>query len=260
MGKSRDLFKKIGDLKVTFHAKVGVIKDENGRDLTEDDQIKKRWQDYTDGRINSSDDLNSWSNELEPETLKSEVRWALACLADNKAAGVDEIPIELFNILLDAAVKFLLALCQQIWKTQQWPRLEKAGLNESEAGINIAGRNINNLRYADDITLAESEEELKDLLMRVKEESAKAGLLHNVKKTKIMANSNLCSWHIDGEEVESVTGFIFLGSKISSDGDCSYEIKSRLLLGRRGTASLVKLVKIKDTINKGLHSQLWYSQ
>ncbi|CAH2302922.1 Hypothetical predicted protein [Pelobates cultripes] len=125
--------------------------------------------------------------------------------------------------------------------------MHKAGLDESKAGINIAGRNINNLRYADDTTLmAESEEELKDLLMRVKEESTKAGLLLNVKKTKIMANSNLSSWEIDGEEVEAVTVFIFLGSKISSDGDCSHEFKRCLLLGRKAMASLDKLVKTKD--------------
>ncbi|CAH2311786.1 Hypothetical predicted protein [Pelobates cultripes] len=122
----------------------------------------------------------------------------------------------------------------------------KAGLDGSKAGVNIAGRNINNLRYADDTTLmAESEEELKDLLMMVKE-SEKAGLLLNVEKTKIMPNSNLCSWQIDMEEVEAVTDFIFLGSKISSDGDCSHEIKRRLLLGRKAMANLDKLVKTKD--------------
>ncbi|XP_063306434.1 uncharacterized protein LOC134607805 [Pelobates fuscus] len=124
MGKSRDLFKKIGNLKVTFHAKV--IKDKNGRELTEEAQIKKRWQEYTEDLyrkdLNSSDDLNSWSNEMEPEILESEGRWALGYLADNKAAGVDEIPIELFKILQDDAVKILLALCLQIWKTQQWPK------------------------------------------------------------------------------------------------------------------------------------------
>ncbi|CAH2223431.1 Hypothetical predicted protein [Pelobates cultripes] len=125
--------------------------------------------------------------------------------------------------------------------------MHKAGLDESKNGINIAGRNINNLRYADYTTLmAESEEELKDLLMRVKEESAKAGLLLNVKKTKIMTNSNLSSWQIDGEEVEAVTDFIFLGSKISSDGECSHEIKRYLLLGRKAMACLDKLLKTKD--------------
>ncbi|XP_063295326.1 uncharacterized protein LOC134582583 [Pelobates fuscus] len=109
-----------------WELKVGVIKDKNGRDLTEEDQIKKRWQEYTEDLyrkdLNSSDDLNSWCNEIEQEILESEVRWAIGCLADNKAAGVDEISIELFNILKDDAVKFLLVLCQQIWKTQQWPK------------------------------------------------------------------------------------------------------------------------------------------
>ncbi|CAH2312456.1 Hypothetical predicted protein [Pelobates cultripes] len=351
--------------------------------------------------------LNSWSDEMKPEILESEVRWALGCLADNKAARVDEIPIELFKILQDDAVKFLLALCQQMWKTQQQPKdwkrsvyipipkkgnakecfnyrtialishasklrsykldfpvqtiygpelpyvqaglckgrgtrdqianvqwiIEKArefqkniyfcfidyskafdcvdqnnmwqvlkemgvpdhlirllrnlyvdqeatvrtdhgttewfkigkgvrqgcilstylfnlyaeyimcnaGLDESKAGNNISGRNINNLRYADGTTLMdESEEELKHLLISFKEESAKAGLLLNVKKTKIMANSNLSSWQIDGEEVEAVTDFIFLGSKISLDCDCSHEIKRRLLLGGKAMDKLIK--------------------
>ncbi|KAF7247890.1 putative uncharacterized transposon-derived protein F52C9.6 [Varanus komodoensis] len=104
--------------------------------------------------------------------------------------------------------------------------MRKVGLDESPVGIKIAGRNINNLRYADDATLmAESEEELKSLLMRVKEESAKVGLKLNIKKTKIMASGPLASWQIDGEEVEVVTDFIFLGSKITTDGDCSQEIK-----------------------------------
>ncbi|CAH2315054.1 Hypothetical predicted protein [Pelobates cultripes] len=123
----------------------------------------------------------------------------------------------------------------------------KAGLDESKAGINVVGRNINNLRYVDDTTLlAESEEELKYLLMRAKEESEKAALLLNVKKTKIMANSNLSFWQINGEEVEAVADFIFMGSKISSDGDCSHEIKICLLLGRKAMASMDKLVKTKN--------------
>ncbi|CAH2219306.1 Hypothetical predicted protein [Pelobates cultripes] len=211
MGKSRDLFKKIGNLKVTFHAKVGVIKDKNGRDLTEEDQIKKRWQEYTEDLYRKDlNNSNSWSNEMEPDILESKVRCALGCFADNKAAGVDEIPIELFKILQDDAVKILLALRQQIWKPQQWPKywernlyvdqeatvrtehgttewfkigkgvrqgcilspylfnlyaeyvIRNAGLDESKAKINIAGRNIKNLRYADTTLMAESEEELKE--------------------------------------------------------------------------------------------------
>ena len=104
--------------------------------------------------------------------------------------------------------------------------MRNAGLEEEQVGIKIAGRNINNLRYADDTTLrAESEEELKSLLMKVKEESKKVGLKLNIKKTKIMASGPITSWQIDGETTETVTGFIFLGSKIIADGDCSHEIK-----------------------------------
>ena len=106
------------------------------------------------------------------------------------------------------------------------------GLEEAQAGIKIAGRNINNLRYADDTTLmAESEEELKSLLMKVKEESQNVGLKLNIQKTKIMASGPIPSWQVDGERVETVSDFIFGGSKITADGDCSHEIKRRLLLG-----------------------------
>ena len=108
------------------------------------------------------------------------------------------------------------------------------GLKEAEAGIKIAGRNINNLRYADDTTLmAESEEELKPLLMKVKEESEKVGLNLNIQKMKIMASGPITSWEIDEERVEAVSDFLFLGSKITADGDCSHEIRRRLLLGRK---------------------------
>ena len=109
-----------------------------------------------------------------------------------------------------------------------------AGLEESQAGIKIARRNINNLSYADDTTLmAESEEELKSLLMKVKEESEKVGLKLNTQKAKVMTFGPITSWHIDGETMETVRDFIFLGSKITADGDCSHEIKRRLLLGRK---------------------------
>ena len=108
--------------------------------------------------------------------------------------------------------------------------MQNARLDEAQAGIKIAGRNITNLRYADDTTLmAESEEELKSLLMRVKEESEKAGLKLNFQKTKIMASGPITSWHIDGETMETVSHFIFLGSKITTDGDCSHEIKRHSL-------------------------------
>ena len=112
--------------------------------------------------------------------------------------------------------------------------MRNAGLDEAQAGIKIARRTINNLRYADDTTLmAESEKELKSLLMKVKEESEKDGLKLNIQKTKIMASGLITSWQIDGETVETVTDFIFWGSKITADGDCTYEIKRRLLLGRK---------------------------
>ena len=112
--------------------------------------------------------------------------------------------------------------------------MRNAGLEEAQAGIKIAGRNINNLRYADDNTLmAESEEELKSLLRKVKEESEKVGLKLNILKTKIMASGPITSWEIDGETVETVSDFIFLGSKFTADGDCSHEIKRHLLLGRK---------------------------
>ena len=108
-----------------------------------------------------------------------------------------------------------------------------AGLDEAQAGIKIAGRNINNLSYADDATLMAESEELKSHLMKVKEESEKAGLKLNIQKMKIMASSPITSWQIDGETIETVTDFIFLGSKITADGDCSHEIKRCLLLGRK---------------------------
>ena len=112
--------------------------------------------------------------------------------------------------------------------------MRNAGLEETQAGIKIAGKNINHLRYADDTTLmAESEEELKSLLMKVKEESEKVGLKLNIQKTKIMASSPITPWEIDGETVETVSDFIFLGSKITVDDDCSHEIKRQLLLGRK---------------------------
>ena len=124
--------------------------------------------------------------------------------------------------------------------------MRKTGLEEAQAGIKIAGRNINNLRYADDTTLmAESEEELKSLLMKVKE-SEKVGLKLNIQKTKIMASGPITSWEIDGETVETVADFIFLGSKITADGDCSHEIKRRLLLGRKVMINLDSILKSRD--------------
>ena len=125
--------------------------------------------------------------------------------------------------------------------------MRNAGLEETQARIKIAGRNINNLRYADDTTLmAESEEELKSLLMKVKEESEKAGLKLNIQKTKIMASCTITSWQIDGETMGTVTDFIFLGSKITADGDCSHETRRRLLLGRKAMTNLDSTFKSRD--------------
>ena len=122
-----------------------------------------------------------------------------------------------------------------------------ARLDEAQAGIKIAGRNINNLRHADDTTLgAESEEEEKSLLMKVKEESEKVGLKLNIQKTKIMASCPITSWQIDGETMETVTNFIFLGFKITADDDCSHEIKRRLLLGRKAMTNLDSRLKSRD--------------
>ena len=118
--------------------------------------------------------------------------------------------------------------------TQNANSIRNAGLEEAQAGIKIAGRNINNLRYADDTTLmAESEDELKSLLMKVKVESEKVGLKLNIQKTKVMASGPITSWQIDGEIVETMADFIFLGSKTTADGDCSHQIKRHLLLGRK---------------------------
>ena len=129
--------------------------------------------------------------------------------------------------------------------------MRNAELEEAQAGIKIAGRNISNLRYADDTTLmAESEEELKTLLMKVKEESEKVGLKLNIQKTKIMASGPITSWEIDGETVETVSDFTLWGSKITADGDCSHEIKHeikrRLLLGRKVIANLDSILKSRD--------------
>ena len=127
--------------------------------------------------------------------------------------------------------------------------MRNTGLEETQIGIKIAGRNINNLRYADDITLmAESEEELKSLLMKVKVEREKVCLKLNIQKTKIMASGPIISWEIDGETVETVSDFIFLGSKITADGDCSHAIKRRLLLGREVMTNLDSIRKAETLL------------
>ena len=125
--------------------------------------------------------------------------------------------------------------------------MRNAGLDEAQAGIKIARRNINSLRYADDTTFrAESEEELKSLVMKVKEESEKVGLKFNIQKTKIMASGPVISWQIHGETVETVSDFIFLGSKITADGDCSHEIKRCIFLGRKVMTNLDSILKSRD--------------
>ena len=141
--------------------------------------------------------------------------------------------------------------------------MRNAGLEEAQAGIKIAGRNISNLRYADDTTLmAESEEELRSLLMKVKENSEKIGLKLNIQKTKIIASGPITSWEIDGETVETVADFTFLGCKITADGDCSHEIKRHFLLGRKVMTNLESILKSRDIANKGPSNQvqLWIFQ
>ena len=132
--------------------------------------------------------------------------------------------------------------------------MRNAGLDEAQTGIKIAGRNTNNLRYADDTTLMAEIEELKSLLMKVKEESEKVGLKLHIQKTKIMASGPITSWQIDGETVETVADFIFLDSKITADGDCSHKIKRRLLLGRKVMTNLDSILKSRDiTLPKKVH-------
>src|SRR5574342_227603 len=133
--------------------------------------------------------------------------------------------------------------------------MRNAGLEEAQAGIKISGRNISNLRYTDDTTLmAESEEELKSLLIKVKKESEKAGLKLNIQKTKIMVSGPSTSWEIDGETVETVSDFVFGGSKITADGDCSHKIKRRLLLGRKALTNLDSILKSRDiTLSTKVH-------
>ena len=139
--------------------------------------------------------------------------------------------------------------------------MRNAGLEEAQAGLKISGRNINNLRYADDTTImAESEEELNSLLMKVKEESEKVGLKLNIQKMKIMASGPITSWEIDGEIVETVSDFILGGSKITADGDCSHEIKRRLLLRRKVMTNLDSILKSKDiTLPTNVHLvKVWF--
>ena len=141
--------------------------------------------------------------------------------------------------------------------------MRNAGLDEEQAGITISRRNINNLRYADDTTLmAESEEELKSLLMKVKEESEKVGLKLNIQKTKTMASGPITSWQIDGETVETLTGFILGGSKSTEDGNCSHEIKRHLLLERKAITNLDSILKPETLLcqQRSIKTKLWFFQ
>ena len=140
--------------------------------------------------------------------------------------------------------------------------MRNAGLEEAQAGIKIAERNINNLKYADDTTLtAETEKELKSLLMKVKEESEKVDLKLSIQKTKIMTSGPITSWEIDGERVEIVSDFILGGSQITADGNCSHEIKRRLLLGRKVTTNLDSILKSRDLCQqRSVQSRLWFFQ
>ena len=133
--------------------------------------------------------------------------------------------------------------------------MQNARLDEAQAGFKISERNINNLRYADDTTLMTESEELKSLLMKVKEENKKVGLKLNIEKTKIMASSPITSWQIDGEAIETVRNFILGGSKITADGDCSHEIKRCLLLGRKVMTNIDSVLKSRDSADKGPSSQ-----
>ena len=136
--------------------------------------------------------------------------------------------------------------------------MRNAGLEETQAGIKIARRNINNLRHAEDSThMAKCEEELKSLLMKVKEESDKVGLKLSIQETMIMASGPITSWELDGKTVETVAGFIFLGSKIAADGDCSHGIKGSLLLGRRVMTNIDSVLKSRDSVGDGEDGMIW---
>ena len=416
-GMTRDLFKKIKHLQGQFSARNGTLLNREGKQISNGEEIKNRWKEYTEelynGETNTIENTIIREEEAEPGILESEVRWAIQALANGKAPGEDEIPIECFKVLKEDAIKVLTALCQQIWNTRQWPEdwkksifipipkkgnatdcsnyrtialishaskimlkiiqrrlqpfleremadtqagfrtgrgtrdqianlrwilektrefqkefyicfidyskafdcvnheklwnilmemgvpshliilirnlyteqqasvrtehgktkwfnigkgvrqgcilspylfnlyteyiMRKTGIDETTAGIKIGGRNINNLRYADDTTLlAETADDLKHLLTKVKTESETAGLKLNMKKTFVMTNSEMKEFHIDNEQVEIVEEFIFLGSIVNNDGQCSNEIRRRLILGRKAMTSLDKLTKSKD--------------
>ena len=187
------------------------------------------------------------------EILKEmEIPDHFTCLLRNLCAGQEATvrtgheTMDWFHIGKGVCQGCILSLC--LFNVCEEYIMRNAGLYETQAGIKMARRNINNLRYADDTTLiTDSEEELKSLLMKVKEESEKAGLKLNIQKTKIMASSPITSWQIDGETMETVIDFILLGSKITADGDCSHEIQRHLLLGRKAVTDLDSILKSRDT-------------
>ena len=174
----------------------------------------------------------------------------LTCLLRNLYAGQEATvrtghgTTDMFEIRRGVCQGCILSLC--LFNLYAEYIMRTTGLDEAQAGIKIAGRNINHLRYADDTILMAESEELKSLLMKVKQESEKVGLKLNIQKTKIMASGPITSWQIDGETVEAVTDFIFLDSKITADGDCSHEIKRRLLLGRKAMTKLEGILKSSD--------------
>ena len=177
----------------------------------------------------------------------------LICLWRNLYAGQEATvrtghgTIDWFQIRKGICQGCILSPCLFNWYAEYI--IQNSKLDEAQAGIKISGRNINNLRYANDtILMAESEEELKSLLMKVKEESEKVGLKLNIQKTKIVASGPITSWQIDRETVETVADFIFLGSKITADSDCSHEIKTRLPLGRKVMTNLHSILKSRDII------------
>ena len=183
----------------------------------------------------------------------------LTCLLRNLYAGQEATvrtghgTTDWFQIVIGVHQSCILSPC--LFNLYAEYIMRNAWLKEAQAGIKVAGRNINNLRYADDTTLmAEGEEELKSLLMKVKEESEKVDLKFNIQKTKIMTSGPITSWEIDGERVEAVADFSFWGSKITADGDCSHEIKGRLLLGRKVMTNLDSIFKSRDiTLQTKVH-------
>ena len=221
-----------------FHAKMGTIKARNGMDITEAEDIKKRWQEYTEELYEKDlldpDNHNGVITHLEPDILKCEVKWALESITTT----------DWFQIEKGVPQGCILSSC--LFNLHAEYIMRNAGLDEAPAGIKIARTNINNLRYADDTTLMAESEELKSLLIKVKEKSEKVGLKLHIQKTKIMASGPITSWQIDGETVETVTDFIFLGSKPPADGVCSHEVKRHLLLGRKVMTNLNSILKSSD--------------